>query len=158
MSAIITIEFTVPVGFIPADYARLFGNGGSGDINYETPLSNDIFELFPSGVGIYGFGHAPFGHHRFGHCHSMRTAGFGHMPFGHHPFGHGSAVITATYIVTQCGDYKFAFQCYDAAGNVDEGDPEETTVVVHIAPAAPTGLAKNSYDKTTDVLVLGVAA
>lgn len=158
MAKIITIEFTVGVGYIPGDYAKLFGNSGSGAVDYNTPLTNQTFNLFPNGAGIYGFGHAPFGRFRFGHAHSMRAPGFGHAPFGHFPFGLGAVVITAKQRVTACGTYKFAFGCYDSADNPHTGTPEVATVAVHTAPDAPTGLKKKTYNKTTDVLTLEVAA
>lgn len=63
-------------------------------------------------------------------------------------------MIQAGHEVGNCGDYKFAFACYDRLGNQHKGTPEEATAVVHIAP---TGLKKNSYNKDTDVLVLDVA-
>lgn len=157
MSALITIEFAVPVGYNDGDYAKLHGNGGSGDIDWNSPISEEIFNLFPRGAGIFGFGHAPWGHFRWGHAHSMRTPGWGHLPWGHFPWGHGTALITATYEVDDCGAYKFGFACYDKLGNLHVGSPEEVTVNVHIAPAAPTGLKKNSYDKATDILVLDAA-
>jgi hypothetical protein len=154
MAAIITIRFCVPPGHEAGDYARLHGNGGSGAIDWDNPISNQIFDLFPKGAGIYGYGHAPWGHSRWGHAHSMGTAGWGHMPWGHFPWGHGTAVITAQYRATECGEYKFAFKCYDELGNAHEGTPDEVTVDVHIAPPAPTGLKKVSYDKATDFLIL----
>jgi hypothetical protein len=157
MSALITIQFAVPVGYLPGDYAMLHGNGGSGDINWDTPLSTKKYELFPNGAGIYGFGHAPFGHFPFGHAYSMRTAGFGHLPFGHFPFGYGTALIKAVVKVDECGAYKFAFACYDKLGNLHIGTPEELTVNVHVTPPQPDRLTKYSYDKDTDVLVLNVA-
>ena len=106
---------------------------------------------------MFGFGLAPWGHFRWGHCHSMSTAGWGHLPWGHWPWGHGTVTIKATNQVDVCGDYKFGFTCYDSLGNLHEGSPEEAAVEVHIAPPAPTGLKKNSYNKTTDVLVLDAA-
>ncbi len=158
MSAQVTITFAVPPGHLPGDYAKLFGNSGAGDIDYNTPLNNNIYELFPQGAGIYGYGHAPFGHFRYGKGHAMRTAGYGHLPFGHFPFGIGTTIIEATDIVDACGTYKYAFVCYDAAGNEDAGTPEEAEIEIHLAPPAPLfGLEKNSYNKTTDVLVLDVA-
>jgi len=157
VSILITIDFVVPVGYQAGDYARLCTNGGSGDIDYDNPLEA-IYDLFPNGAGIYGWGHAPWGHFRWGHAHSMRTAGWGHLPWGRFPWGHGTAVITAQYRADCCGAYKFAFACYDTAGNVHAGTPEEVTVHVHIAPPAPVGLKLYSYNKTTDVLVLDVAA
>ena len=157
MKVLITVQFVVPVGHIPGDYARLHGNGGSGSIDWNNPATNEVFDLFPNGAGIYGWGHAPWGHFRWGHGHSMRTLGWGHLPWGHFPWGHGSAMIKATYEAAGCGEYKFGFACYDKAGNLHEGTPEQTTVHVHIAPDAPTGLKKNSYDKGTDVLILDAA-
>ena len=157
MIAKITISFVVPAGYSPGDYARLCGNGGSGAVDYNNPIDNADYDLFPNGAGIYGFGRAPFGSFRFGRGHSMNALGFGRLPFGRFPFGHGSALITADYRVDQCGDYKFGFACYDSLGNLHAGTPEETTVNVHIAPAAPTGLIKQSYNKTTDILTLTAA-
>jgi hypothetical protein len=157
MSALITIQFAVPVGHLLGDYVMLHGNSGSGNIDWNTPLSNTKFELFPNGAGIYRFGHAPFGHFPFGHAYSMRTPSFGHLPFGHFPFGYGTALIKAVIKVESCGDYKFAFACYDKLGNLQTGTPEEVTVSVHLAPPAPDGLTKYSYNKDTDVLVLNAA-
>jgi hypothetical protein len=158
MSAIITIKFAVPVGHQLGDFARLHGNGGEGDIDWVNPLNNKIYQLFPDGAGIFGWGHAPWGHHFWGHAFSMLTAGWGHLPWGRSPWGHGTAIITATHQVESCGTYKFGFACYDKLGNPHEGVPQEIEVVVHTAPPAPDGLKKNSYDKDTDILILDVAA
>jgi len=157
MSAIITIKQVIGLGYQPGDWARLHGNGGSGAIDWNTPLSSRVWPLFPEGAGIYGFGHAPFGHHRFGHGVSKRTGGFGHSPFGCGPFGYGCVVLTATVAVAACGAYKFGFKIYDAAGNDQAGTPDEIEVIVHIAPPAPTGLKLVSYQKTTDLLILEAA-
>ena len=154
MAAKVKVDFVVAIGYESGDYAKLCGNGGSGAVDYNTPLSSDRYELFPNGSGIYGFGRAPFAVNRFGFGHSMRTAGFGDLPFGRNPFGYGSVWIIAATIVTACGDYKYGFACYDEAGNLHAGTPEEITVTVHIAPAAPSGLTKTSYNKTTGDLVL----
>ncbi|MBW2559427.1 MAG: hypothetical protein JRE40_01090 [Deltaproteobacteria bacterium] len=153
----ITLQFVVPAGFRKGDYAKLFWDAGGGVIDFDTPVDNRLYELFPSGAGIYGFGHAPFGRFRFGHGHAMRAIGFGHLPFGHFPFAYGSAQITAAHQVSACGTYKYAFKVYDAAGNPQSGDPDEISVTVHTAPAKPTGLKKQSYNNTTDVLTLEVA-
>lgn len=157
MSANITIDFAVPVGHEQDDYALLHGNGGTGDIDWENPLDNTQHDLVPHGTGIYGWGHAPWGRFRWGRAHSMRSPGWGGLPWGRFPWGHGTALVRAEHKVDRCGDYKFAFACYDALGNQHEGSPEEAVAVVHIAPPAPTGLKKNSYNKDTDVLVLDVA-
>ena len=155
---IVIIQFVVPVGYMPGDWAQLHGNSGSGSIDWDDPLTNQRFDLYPNGAGIMGFGRAPFGRHRFGRSHAVGVPGFGRLPFGRHPFGHGTTVIEATELITECGDHKYGFACYDPAGNVHVGTPDEVTVEVHTAPPAPTGLVKNSYNKTTDVLVLDAVA
>ena len=157
MSAIITIEFIVPEGYRQGDYARLHGNSGNGALDWNNPLSNNIYNLFPDGAGIFGWGHAPWGHFRWGHAESLRTPGWGHLPWGRFPWGHGTGVIRADHRVERCGDYKFGFKCYDSLGNLHVGTPEEASVSVHTAPPAPAGLKKNNYDKDTDVLVLDAA-
>ena len=145
------------MGYQPGDYAKLHGNGGSGNIDWNSPLINDIYELFPNRAGIYGWGHAPWGRFRWGHAHSARTPGWGYLPWGHFPWGHGTAVISAIHHVDSCGAYKFGFACYDKFGNVHQGSPEEATVYIHIAPPAPVGLKKNTYNKDTDIMVLDAA-
>jgi hypothetical protein len=158
MSARIILQFAVPTGHLSGDYALLYGNSGSGDIDYDNPLLNGRkFDLFPNGAGIYGFGDAPFGDSPFGDAFSMRTSGFGCEPFGFSPFGYGTAIIEALIVVETCGAYKFAFACFDSLGNQSEDSPEEITVEVHTAPPAPSGLKKVNYDPDADVLVLETA-
>jgi len=157
MSILITIEFVIPLGYDQGDYARLHGNGGEGNIDWNVSLTKEIFDLFPRGAGIYGWGRAPWGCFRWGHAHSIQTPGWGHLPWVRFPWGYGTSVIQARRKVHSCGDYKFGFACYERLGNLHEGTPEEAEVEVHIAPPAPTGLKKNSYNKDTDVLVLDAA-
>lgn len=157
MSKKVTISFVVPQTYREGDYARLCGNGGAGDIDYDVPISNQIFPLFPKGAGFYGWGHLPWGHFPWGHGTSVRTTGWGHLPWGHFPWGYGAVIISAEVVINECGDYKFAFACYDSCGNRHQGSPEELTVSVHMAPAAPGRLKKTSYNKNTGLLVLQVA-
>ena len=153
----ITIQFVVPTGYMPGDRARLHGNAGSGQIDWENPLTGRYLDLFPNAAGLFGFGRAAFGMHRFGEGFASGVPGFGRLPFGRHPFGHGTAVIEAHDTATACGMYKYGLACYDDAGNVHVGSPEEVTVEVHMAPPPPTGLTKNSYNKQTNVLILDAA-
>ena len=153
----VTVQFVVPAGYMPGDYAMLHSNSGSGDIDWDNPVTNQRYPLYPNGAGFLGFGYAPFGKFAFGSGHSSGAVGFGLLPFGKGPFGHASCVIEANQLITECGDYKYGFACYDKAGNVHEGTPEEVTVEVHTAPPKPAGLIKNSYNKDTDVLVLDVS-
>ena len=59
--------------------------------------------------------------------------------------------------VITCGEYKFALQVYDSLGNPNTGSPQELEADIHIAPAAPAGLKKVSYDKDIDILILKAA-
>lgn len=157
MSKLIIISFAVGTGYSPGDYARLHGNSGSGAVDWNTPLLSESFDLFPGGLGIFGCGFGPCGHTRCGRAYSNSPNGLGHVPCGKGPAGLGANVIEASIQADECGDYKFAFAAYDAAGNLHEGTPEEITAYVHIAPAAPSGLTKYSYSKVTDILVLNAA-
>jgi len=153
----VAIQFAVAAGYIEGDYAKLHGNDGLGGIDWNTPLSNEVFDLFPDGIGIYGWGRAPWGHFRWGWGHSVGAAGWGHLPWGRFPWGYGTAVIRANHKVEACGVYKFGYACYDRCGNVHSGSPEEVTADLHIAPVAPGGLKKYSYDAVADSLILDVA-
>jgi hypothetical protein len=158
MAAEITVQFIVPSGYTPGDYALLCSNGGEGAIDWDNPLPGHRYDLFPGGVGIYGYGHAPYGNFRYGSAHSSPQAkGYGQLPYGHFPYGFGAVQITAITQVTVCGDYKFGFACYDDAGNRHAGTPDEAAAEIHIAPPAPGGLKFSSYDPDTDILVLAVA-
>jgi len=157
MTARVTAKFAVGTGHLEGDYAYLHGNGGNGDIDWDNPLNNQLYDLFPLRGGLYGFGHAPFGHHPFGHGFSSQVAGFGHLPFGHYPFGHGTALVEATDEVDDCGHYKYGFSCYDRAGNLHVGDPQVAELHIHIAPPDPLyGLKKISF--AAGILTLGVTA
>ena len=156
MPALISLQFVVPAGYAEGDYAMLCGSDADGGIDWETPLTARRMEMFPSGAGIYGWGHAPWGNFRWGHAHSMRTAGWGELPWGLFPWGLGTAVLRDAREVGDCGLYKFGLAAFDSLGNPHVGSPGEAEADVHTAPYAPAGLKKNSYDSDTDVLVLDV--
>jgi len=153
----VTVSFAVPAGYDPGDYAQLFGNGGSGNVDYNTPLSVDKYPLFPAGKGIHGYGQAPYGNHHYGLGLGTGPRGYGNLPYGNHPYGLGTALIEASVMVDDCGEYKFAIGLFDEAGNFHSGTPEEEAIEIHVAPDKPDEyLVKNSYDKDTDVLVLDI--
>ncbi len=154
MSAVITITSLIPAGYAQGDYAQLHSNGGSGEIDWNTPVDTTRYDLFPDGAGLHGFGHGPFGSFPFGHAWADRVRGFGHLPFGDFPFGSGCVQIEATHRVTQCGAYKYGLACYDESGNAHSGSPAEASVDVHIAPAAPAGLRQSTYSRSAATLTL----
>ena len=158
MSAEITITLAVPAGYSKGDYARLCGNGGSGEIDYDNPLTEEIVELFPNGAGIYGWYHTPWYQFSWNHGHAVNCPGWYHQSWNKFPWYYGTAQIEVEYTVEACGEYKFALKAFDSLGNPHTGDPEEESLSIHIAPAAPVGLKKISYDKATDILILDTAA
>ena len=154
----VTVNLTVPTGYAPGDYVKLCSNGGSGDIDYDNPISNSPLPLFPDGRGLLGKGHAPKGHCRKGHAFSNNVPGKGQLPKGHFPKGHGTIVIETEVDIESCGDYLFAYAAYDPAGNLHQGSPQELPVYIHQAPNPPTKVKLTSYNATTDILVLAVTA
>jgi hypothetical protein len=66
----------------------------------------------------------------------------------------GDIDFEKTITVSSCGTWLFAVKLFDKLGNASEA--AEVEAFVHMAPDAPTGLKKNSYDSETKVLVLDV--
>jgi len=153
---VVTITATVGLEYDPGDYAKLCWNGGSGDVDYDEPVDDTKIKLFGDNGGFYGFGEGPFGEYEFGDVYAPGVPGFGESPFGDYAFGYGSITISATKKISDCGDYKFGFAVYDSLGNLHSGVPGEVSLAVHVVPDKPKGLSKVSYDKNTDILVLGV--
>jgi hypothetical protein len=156
MSATITVKFVVPLTARPGDYAMLYSNNGDGAIDFAAPLTSERIDLFPNGAGNYGFGLAPFGEFPWGMALSVDTQGFGLLPFGYLPWGCGGVLIERTVTVEECGDWLLAFKTFDALGNENVGTPGQAAANVHVAPPAPLGLKKISYNKVTGDLTLAV--
>jgi len=151
----ITVSFVPGIGYNPGDYAVLYGNGGEGVIDWNTPISEHL-DLFPGGAGIYGWLQTPWLESPWLEPFSMGTAGWLQELWLAGPWLLGFTVISASVKAAACGLYKFAFACYDSLGNQHEGVPEEISVDVHVAPSAPAGLKKHSYNKDADILILDV--
>jgi len=154
--AIVTVQFVVDTDYVDGDYAYLYSNGGSGDIDYDTPVAGPL-ELFPHGMGIGGWLQTPWLDSPWLLAYSSGPGGWLNQPWLNSPWLLGTAVIKAQTEVYECGAYEFAFKTFDELGNENEGTPGEVTVYVHIAPDAPDGLDKSSYNKTTDILILTAA-
>ncbi|RKY05776.1 MAG: hypothetical protein DRP56_08610 [Planctomycetota bacterium] len=154
---VVTVKFAVPLGHLPGDYCVLHANNGAGAIDWDTPFSTKQTPLFPGGSGNYGFGMAPFAMSPFAMPYGKNLRrGFATCPFAMSPFGLGAVVITERVPVSDCGDWIFGVKCYDKLGNEHTGTPNTVAAPVHVAPAVPAGLKKDSYDKATDILTLSV--
>lgn len=158
MSVKVTVSYQVGSGAEIGSHAKLCGNSGSGDIDYDNPIDRTKRYLFPGVAGIFGFGRAAFGHCRFGKSVAIGVPGFGCQPFGLVPFGYGTVTLSAIDIIAGgCSTRKYAFALYDSLGNINTGSPDEDTIEIHSAPDEPTRLTKTSYSPSTDILVLGAA-
>jgi hypothetical protein len=156
MAVLIKIRFCAPPTAVEGDYVQLHSNGGSGAIDWDTPVDAKKYPLCPGGAGSFGGGLGPCGLEPAGRCWSYLTVGCGLAPAGLAPAGLGAVVIEALAIADACGDWLFGFKGYDVLGNPHTGTPEEITVAVHVTPPAPLGLKLVSYTPATDVLVLAV--
>ncbi len=156
MTAKVTIKFCVPLTAMVGDTGYLHSNGGSGSINWDTPVSPKQYPLYPDGVGNFGAGLAPAGLERAGLAWPSGVLGAGLCPAGLEPAGLGAAIVEAVNAVDDCGTYRYAFKNYDACGNPMEGTPEEKEIEVHVTPSAPLGLKLVAYDVDAKVLTLAV--
>jgi len=158
MSVQVTVYFAAPPGYQVGDYVKLFSNGGSGDIDYDTPVSNARLPLLTARQGYFGWRHLPWRHFPWRRGVASRCSGWRHLPWRHFPWRHGTLLISAKIIAEgPCGQHKFAFVAYDKLGNPHEGSPQEVTVGFHSSPPAPTGLQAVSYNKNTKILTLEAA-
>ncbi|MGH2271397.1 hypothetical protein ACQ9LF_06320 [Anaerohalosphaeraceae bacterium U12dextr] len=156
MPARLSLTFVVPSGILPGDRARLYANSGSGPIKWDTPYTNEWINLYPANSGIYGFGLAPWGRFAWGRALALGAQGFGLLPWGRFAWGLGGVVISRDIEVADCGDWLAAFQLFDALGNISSLTPGQVTAAIHIAPAAPDGLKKESYNPVSGELILSV--
>lgn len=156
MSALIKVVFPVADGYSEGDYARLYSNGGSGEVDYSEPIESASFDLFPEGAGVHGWGHQRWYNFPWYHGDKRNLPGWYNMPWYHFPWYHGRVCIVAETEVQECGDYKFGFKLYDQLDNEQVGDQVEVDLAVHIAPPQPDRMTKESYDKDTDILVLNI--
>ncbi len=167
----VTISFAVGTTFVPGDYVRLFGDGGTGwghlqwghfswggGIDYNAPVDARRYFLFgeDENSGYFGWGRQSWGHFPFGSGQARNVSGWGHLPWGNFPFGRGTAIIHAHQTIVRSGTYGYAFKAYDAAGNVDAGTPSEASLEVCLTPQTPPALKKVSYDKDNDTMTFAI--
>lgn len=133
---------------------QLYTDDGGGTIDPAAPLLPVRAEVFPGavpleGAGLDRAGYGPAGgvgppHNKAG------GAGFGRAGFG--PAGMSDDHAEVAVLVNQgFGDYKFAAEVFDEAGNAQGGALVEISQLVSgDEPDAVTGFAFSSYDDGTD--------
>jgi len=134
--------------------AQVYSDGGSGEIDYENPVSKEDIQLWPSWQDKVGFGLSWFGEGDFGYEGSA-AVGFGRGLFGEGEFGFDADEISWESGELETGKHKFAVKVTDRFGQ--DSDAQETGQITVIRRATPAeGLEVGSYDKAEDRLVLSV--
>ena len=136
--------------------AEIFSNGGSGDVDYETPVTARSLRLWPTWQDKSGFGLSRFGMSDLGFD-SSAAVGFGVGMFGDGEFGFDADEISWTTDELETGLYKFAVKVTDKFGNNNDNENESEQVVV-IREAQPgEKLEIDSYDNAQNKLVLNIS-
>ncbi len=134
--------------------AEIYSDGGSGEIDYVTPISKEDIQLWPSWRDKIGLGLGQFGEGNFGYD-GMAAIGFGMGLFGEGAFGFDADEIVWVSGELKTGKHKFAAKIIDRFGQISE--IQETGEITVIRTATPAdGLEVSSYDKTEDRLMLSI--
>jgi hypothetical protein len=135
--------------------AQVYSDGRSGEIDYESPVSKEDIQLWPSWQDKFGFGLGQFGEGDFGYEGSA-AVGFGMGLFGEGEFGFDADKVIWESDELETGRHKFAVKVTDRFGQVSDG--EETGEITVIRSARPAeGLKVDFYDKAEDRLALCIS-
>ena len=134
--------------------AEIYFDNGTGEIDYDKPLSDSPIRIWPTWQDKAGFAMGRFGVGDFGY-ESAAAVGFGKGCFGHGQYGLDADTIEWISPPLQAGVYKFGVKLIDKAGNQSSvSETEPITVMPAAKPAAKLNIA--SFDKQTNQLVLEV--
>ena len=130
----------------------VYGDEGSGQINYTDPLATietwaGVAEKW--GYGLDGFGKGDFGYSGTG------AVGWGRGSFAWGEFGFDAEIQVFISDALAAGKYQFAVRVCDTQGNFIEGEDEVVTVYLDPLPAASRVSIEN-YDEQNDELVLDI--
>ncbi|UCC22981.1 MAG: hypothetical protein JSW23_02620 [Planctomycetota bacterium] len=135
--------------------AQIFSDGGSGEIDHNSPLNHSPVKVWPDWKDKAGFGMSRFGTGDFGFDGSA-AVGFGKGIFGRGQFGFDADVLEWTSSPLETGIYKFAVKVTDEAGS--ESVASETGQLTVITAARPAeGMSIASFDKQGNQLVLSIS-
>ena len=138
----------------PGATAQIYFDNGTGQIDYENPLTDSPFELWSAWQDKAGFAMTRFGLSDFGYD-SAAAIGFGRGSFGGDMFGLDADTIEWISPPLQAGIHKFAVVVTDAKGN--QSSVSETEPITVTPAAEPAGrLEVYSFDKQTNELVLKI--
>lgn len=139
----------------PGATAQIYFDNGTGQIDYENPLTDSPVHLWPAWQDKAGFGMSRFGLSDFGYD-SAAAVGFGKGSFGQGRFGLDADTIEWTSRPLEAGIYMFAVVVIDEKGN-QSSVCETAPVTVTPATKPAGGLEIYSFDKQTNELILNIA-
>ncbi len=135
--------------------AEIYFDNGTGQIDYEVPLTNAPIRIWPVQQDKAGFGMSRFGDSDFGYD-SSAAVGFGKGSFGNGQFGLDADTIEWTSRSLYAGVYKFAVRIFDSVGN--QSSTSETGPITVTPAARPVEqVSISSFDKQANQLVLKIA-
>jgi len=135
--------------------AQVYFDNGTGEINYDSPLTDSPIRIWPAWQDKAGFGMSRFGISDFGYD-SAAAVGFGKGSFGNGQFGLDADTFEWTSPPMNAGVYKFAVKITDRVGNESScSETRQVTVTPAAKPAEQVSIS--SFDKQTNQLVLSIS-
>jgi len=134
--------------------AQIYFDSGTGDIDYDNPLTSSPIRIWSAWQDKAGFGMSRFGVSDFGYD-SAAAVGFGKGSFGRGEFGLDADTIEWVSEPLQAGVYKFGVKVADKVGNESSSESGQVTVTPAARPAEQVNIS--SFDKQTNQLVLSVS-
>lgn len=134
--------------------ADIYFDNGTGQIDYENPITNTPIRIWPAWQDKAGFTMSRFGLSDF-RWDSAATVGFGKGSFGYGQFGLDADTIEWTSPSLPSGTYKFGIKVRDGSGRQSTSSETEPITVTPAARPAE-GLSVSSFDKQTNQLVLKI--
>jgi len=134
--------------------AQIYFDSGTGQIDYDNPLTDSPIRIWPAWQDKAGFAMAGFGLGDFGYD-SAAAVGFGKGSFGNGQFGLDADTIEWISPSVQGGIYKFGVKIADRSGNQSSTvETEPVTVTPAARPADELRIA--SFDNDTNQLLLEI--
>jgi len=134
--------------------ANIYFDSGTGQIDYEHPLTDSPIPIWPAWQDKAGFAMGGFGLGDFGYD-SAAAVGFGKGAFGCGQFGLDADTIEWASPALPAGIYRFAVKVTDRSGTQSSTSETEPITVTPAARPAD-GLSISSWDGQTNQLVLAV--
>ncbi|MCG3180557.1 MAG: hypothetical protein BIFFINMI_02919 [Phycisphaerae bacterium] len=112
---------------------EIFGNGGGGEIDFQTPLSDRPIDWFANSAGRWGFGLCSQGEGGFGYD-AAQALGLGRGAFGIGEWGFDADWLSWLSEPLAAGEHRLAAVARDRLGNAVADPPEAAVTIVEPPP------------------------